>query len=149
MHCAGIIPYDIKTRKLLLGKSKFGEWSSFSGKSKYGENVWATACREFHEETAGMFNKIYVNKHVHKKKFTSRTPSGMHIHIYFISIHCSHDHKNLFNLLRNISSSKDSKEMTEIEWIDFDVVLKKRLRMRHAFFKDCSNIIEFLSQIQQ
>ena len=144
MHCAGIIPYDMKAKKILLGKSRYEEWSSFSGKSKEAETTWETAQREFHEETAGMFNASFIEKHIHSQVFESSTPSGMCIYLYFISVDSSSDHKNLFELLRNISSSKDSKEMTEIEWIDFTSIQHKKLRMRYAFFKDSFKIIKFL-----
>lgn len=144
MHCAGIIPYDIKAKKILLGKSKYEEWSSFSGKSKQSETIWETAQREFHEETAGMFDKSFIKKHIDKKIFKSSTPSGMNIYLYFISVDSSSDHKKLFEFLRSISVSNDSKEMTEVEWIDFNAITSNSLRMRYAFFKDSLNIIKFL-----
>lgn len=145
VHCAGIIPFDSKSKKLLLGKTFRGEWSSFSGKSVANENYENTALREFREETAGIFNDSYVKKHMLPFHFISNTPKGLTIVIYFLPLLESQEHSSLFNALKSFQSYN---EMKKVAWISMHILKENKIRLRMAFKNDIIPILNFLEDFQ-
>ena len=87
---AGIIPYIIIEHKkyFLLGLEKSNDyWSGFVGGSETDENYTETAVREFHEETATIFEDYtpFIEEQLKKTEPEIDTsPSGRDVYLYFV-----------------------------------------------------------------
>lgn len=128
---AGIIPFDSKNQKLLMGlqssdKNQF-LWSDFGGKTEFGENTWKTACRENKEESLNLQNlqknmkdivKIY--RIIHYIKFRRKRIVYLKLYTIYILDGFNYDNTVVKEFEKKRSESKHyiNKEKLTVCWMD-------------------------------
>lgn len=102
---AGIVPYIIVDKQVyfLLGLEKSNNsWSGFVGSCENDESIMDTAIREFHEETAMIFENytpFITNQLERNPPFMDKSGSGKNVYIYIVEfpVDCQEQIKDFIN----------------------------------------------------
>ena len=89
-YAAGVIPYTVMNNNFhfLLGmETSNRKWSGFVGGAEPNETIEQTAIREFHEETAKLFERFdkFIQKQIASKTpVIEKTATGRTVYLWFI-----------------------------------------------------------------
>ncbi len=128
---AGIVPYIIidKVVYFLLGLEKSNNrWSGFVGKSENDEQIMDTAIREFHEETAKIFENytpFIINQLETNPPFMDKSSSGKNVYIYVVElpVDCQEYIKDFINNKAKLNESHYH-EKSILRWFTINEIEK-------------------------
>jgi 8-oxo-dGTP pyrophosphatase MutT (NUDIX family) len=128
---AGIVPYIIIDKKyyFLLGLEKSrNNWSGFVGGSEKNETIMETALREFHEETAMIFEDYtpFINEQMRMNEpKLDISPSGKNVYIYIIEfpVDCQENIQYFINKKATFDDSHYH-EKSILRWFTLDEIKK-------------------------
>ena len=146
MNSAGILPVIFEKDKtyILLGQESNGSWSGFAGSQDGDETPQETAFREFHEETAGIFDKVDYKFMMQNcfHVFNTKTPSNKMFVMYsvdFSKLDTSNTSLQFQFALKN-TTNVYQREKTTIQWVEISNIFRRKLR--HSFYKDIEKLLK-------
>lgn len=142
-YSAGIMVYDSNGR-VLLGLQR-GYWSSFSGKSEYGETPRETARRELNEETLYTMKNEMASEKL-DSVMISETPRGNFFYMFFMRFEGDGTH-----VKQRFQDNRTSKEYCDIAGCDETQRLSwfsrkdiHKIRIRPSLVKDMNYIFRII-----
>lgn len=146
---AGIVPYIIVDKILyfLLGLEKSrNNWSGFVGSCENGEQIMDTAIREFHEETAMIFEKytpFILNQLERIPPFMDKSSSGKNVYIYIVEfpVDCQEMIKDFINSKAKLNDPC-CHEKSIVRWFTIDEIEKSNkifYRLKKLILSEFSN----------
>ena len=130
---SGIIPYIIIEHKkyFLLGLEKSNNyWSGFIGSSQTGENCTQTAVREFHEETATIFEDYtpFIEEQLKRAEpEIDISPSAEYVYLYFIEfpVECQ-EYISLFMDKKKDFTDECFHEKSILNWFSIEEIRRSK-----------------------